>query len=122
MIVVQQRPDEETRAPGKSCYWVASTIVDGVTYRARSRHGAPNELALALVAAGIPDAPMQVHSAELRGHTDYRSFHKLAGYTFEENAQMALKRRRYRVGAGDLTGVVAPAATPVAFPILDAAE
>jgi hypothetical protein len=66
MIVVQQRPDEETRTPGKSCHWVASTIVDGVTYRARSRRGAPNELARVLV----ENASEPVHRARYRSPED----------------------------------------------------
>ena len=45
----------------------------------RGRSMAPNELARQLVAAGIPDAPMEIAHAELRGTMSYRSFHAAAG-------------------------------------------
>ena len=123
-IEVRQSPDEPTRTPGKSCVYAAECTIAGQTYIARSRYGAPNELARVLVAAGVPDAPMQVECAGLCGCITYRSFHKLAGYSLEENAQVSLRRRRYRaaedaqqgVGASDLCGVIAPAATTVAAP------
>jgi hypothetical protein len=70
---VHQRPDEPTRTPNKSCRWVAEAVVDGRTFTARSRYGVSNELARVLVAAGIADAPMRVHSAGLRGYAAYRS-------------------------------------------------
>src|SRR5580700_6963878 len=59
-IIVHQRPDEPTRTPNKSCRWIAEAVVDRRVFTARSRYGAPNELARVLVAAGIADAPMQV--------------------------------------------------------------
>ncbi len=63
MIVVRQFADEASRTPNNSCYWQAECVVDGLAYVARSRHGAPYALARELLAAGIPDAPMQVTSA-----------------------------------------------------------
>jgi hypothetical protein len=80
-IIVHQRPDEPTRTPNKSCRWVAEAVVDGRTFAARSRYGISNELARVLVAAGIADAPMRVHSAGLCGYAAYRSFHESAKRT-----------------------------------------
>src|SRR5882762_4423710 len=122
MIVVHQRPDEETRTPGKSCHWIAEGMVEGRVFTARSRHGAPNELARALVAAGIPDAPMQIATAGLRGETTYPSFHEMAKWTYEETATRPLHRGRWvdpavraaRITAafGPKQGLSAPAAIP----------
>src|SRR5438132_7769823 len=91
-IRVHQWPEEETRTPNKSCRWVAEAIVDGITYTARSRHGAPNELARQLVAAGIPDAPMVAAHCGHRGETAYRSFHEMALWTYEETSTKPLHR------------------------------
>jgi hypothetical protein len=103
-----------------------------VTYRLRSRYGAPNELARALVAAGIPDAPMQIATAGLRGETTYGSFHEAAKWTYEESATKPLHRVRWvdpavraaRITAafGPKQGVKPSAATAAALPVLDAAE
>jgi hypothetical protein len=131
-IHVHQWPEEATRSPGKSCRWVAEAIIDGITYTARSRHGAPNELARVLVAAGIPDAPMAVSHGRLRGETTYRSFHEIALWTYEETATKPLHRVRWvdpairaaRITAafGPKQGVKRSGANPVALPVLDAAE
>jgi len=74
---------------------VAYVPIDGRTVTARSRRGAPNELARLLAAAGIPDGPMHVLSnfdphVALR----YRSFHAVAGYTYTESDR-PLQRVRY---------------------------
>ena len=122
MIRVHQRPEERTRSANNGCCWIAEAIVNGILYSARSRHGAPHELARALVAAGIPDSPMQVMTAGLRGETTYRSFHAMAGYSFKENAQTPLRRARYRPPetaqeggpAAPKQGVNAPAGSPAA--------
>jgi hypothetical protein len=121
-IRVHQWPEEHTRAPNNSCYWVAEAVVDGVSYGARSRRGAPHELARVLVAAGIGDAPMRGITAGLRGETTYRSFHAMAGYSFKENARTPVRRARYRPAeeaqegdpAASKQGVKAPAGVPVA--------
>jgi hypothetical protein len=94
-IEVRQRPDGLTRTPGKSCVYVAEAPVSGVTYTGRARMGAPHELARILVAAGIADAPMQVHSQGLAGHMTYRSFHQMAGFTLKENASTPVHRVRW---------------------------
>jgi hypothetical protein len=88
-------PDEETRTPNSACAWVAETMVEGRVYVARSRHGAPNELARQLVIAGLPDRPMVVHYRGRVGTTTYRSFHAAATWTFSEGDQ-PLHRVRYR--------------------------
>jgi hypothetical protein len=62
-IIVHQRPDEPTRTPNKSCRRIAEAVVGGRVFTALSRYGAPSEFARVLVAAGIANAPMQVHSA-----------------------------------------------------------
>jgi hypothetical protein len=105
MIRVYQHPEENTRSANNGCSWVAEAIVNGISYSARSRHGAPHELARVLVAAGLPDAPMRVATAGLLGETTYRSFHAAAGRTIEENAKVAIRSRRYRPPQDDTQGV-----------------
>jgi len=121
-VIVHQRPLEATRTANKSCKWVAEAIVNGRTYIATSRMAPANEIARQLVADGVPDAPMQVYTAGLKGCLVRRSFHKAAGYTFKENAQTPVKRVRWeapedatqRYRAGQKQGVKAPAGTRVA--------
>jgi len=66
-IVVHQRAIEASRSADKSCRWVAETIVYGRTYTATSRMAPANDLARQLVTDGVPDAPMQIYSAGLKG-------------------------------------------------------
>src|SRR6516162_2878763 len=61
MICVRQRVVPRSRTHTGSL-WEASTEIDGKLYSAASRHGAPHALARALVAAGIPDQPVEVRS------------------------------------------------------------
>ena len=94
-ISVTTWPDESTRTPNSACVWVAEATVDGRLYVARSRHGAPNELARELVATGLPDRPMVVRSRMLAGTMTWRSFHAAAGWTYSEGDQ-PLHRVRHR--------------------------
>jgi hypothetical protein len=48
-------------------------MIDGQSFSARSKHGAPKELARQFVAAGIPDASMEIAYAGLRGTMSYRA-------------------------------------------------
>jgi hypothetical protein len=80
------------------------------------------------VAAGIPDAPMIVHSEGLAGYMRYPSLYKAAGYTMVESATVVLHRGRYRAPENqfwhlrnrDKQGVNAEAGTPVALAALAA--
>jgi len=94
-IVVYQRPDEATRTPGKSCRWIAEATVDGLTFTAQSRSGAANELARMLVAAGVADAPMEIHTVGLRGCMTWRSFYAAARRICRETAAAPLHSRRW---------------------------
>jgi hypothetical protein len=85
MIEASQYPDE-THYTGRGCPWLISCEIDGVTYSAASRSGAPYALARVLVAAGVLDQPMSVVSQGLKGDARYKSIHKMAGYTIGENA------------------------------------
>ena len=94
---------------------------------ATSRTAPANEIARQLVADGLPDAPMHVYTADLKGCLVWKSFYRAAERTIEENAQVPVRSRRYRppedqrqvVRAGSKQGVKGPAATP-AYP--EAAE
>ena len=94
-IVVTCRADEATRTPNSSCIWIAEATVEGRTYTARSRHGAPNELARRLVVAGIADRPMMIRYHGLAGAMTYPSFRAAAAWTFSEGDR-PLRRTRYR--------------------------
>jgi hypothetical protein len=98
MTLVAQYPLEDTRTPNGVCYWVAeTTLQDGRLFSVRSKHGAPNELARQLVAAGIPDQPMETCNTRsgLKALT-YRSFHAAAKWTYTEGAATLLQRVRYQ--------------------------
>jgi hypothetical protein len=93
---MHQRPLEDSRTAENSCKWLAWTEIAGQCFEARSRRGAPQELARALVAAGVPDQPVRVEHAELRGHMAYPSLHQMAGVTYVEGRSTILHRARYR--------------------------
>jgi hypothetical protein len=57
-VSVMTWPIEATRTPNSACVWIAEATVEGRTNTARWRHGAANELARHLVAAGLADRPM----------------------------------------------------------------
>ena len=61
MIHVRQRIVPRSRTHTGSLR-EAATEFDGNAYSAASRHGAPQALARALVAAGVPDQPVEVRS------------------------------------------------------------
>src|SRR5437764_4298804 len=123
-IRVYQHAEENTRSANNGCSWIAETIINGIVYSARSRHGAAHELARVLVMAGIPDAVMRVTTAGLRGEMVYRSFHAMAAYTFRESATKPVHQARWvdpatvRAKISATTeakqGVNAPLGTPVA--------
>src|SRR5215472_17491606 len=88
--------------------WEASTEIDGKSYSATSRHGAPQALARMLAAAMIADQPAEVRSQmcvfdngaeirteKLRGCISYRSLHAMAKTTFEEGDR-PLHRARFK--------------------------
>jgi hypothetical protein len=70
-------------------------MVDGRTYTARSRHGAPNELARQLVAAGIIHRPIVIRYCGRAGTMTWRSFHAAAMWTYSEGDH-PLRRVRYK--------------------------
>jgi hypothetical protein len=96
MITIRQRALPETRTRENSCAWLAEATINGCQFEAKSRRGAPHELARALVAAGIPDQPVQVENAGRRGAMHYRSLHSMAGGTFTEGIHTLLSRAPYR--------------------------
>jgi hypothetical protein len=95
-VTMHQRPLEDSRTPENSCTWLAETEIAGQCFDARSRRGATNALARALVAAGVPDQPVRVEHAGLRGHMAYPSLHRMAGQTYVEGRSTILHGARYR--------------------------
>jgi hypothetical protein len=96
VILVHCRPLPETRTRNSSAAWLAECEVDGRRFEAKSRHGAPNELARRLVEAGVPDAPIEIHYDGLAGSMRYRSFHEAARWTFVESQSTPLRRGPFR--------------------------
>ena len=96
MITMRQRPLENTRTPQRSSIFEAECEVDGRRYSDRSRHGAPNELARLLVSAGVPDQPVEVRHAGIKGCLSWRSLHEMARWTYEESAGVPLRRVRWK--------------------------
>jgi hypothetical protein len=99
LIKIRQWPLEGTRTPEKSAVFEAECEVDGRRYSARSRRGAPNELARLLVSAGIVDQPVEVRHAGINGLIRYLSLHELAAWTFQESAKVPLRRVRWKTSA-----------------------
>jgi hypothetical protein len=95
-LIMRQRPLPETRTAENSCSYLAETEIDGQHFEARSRRGAPHELARALVAAGVPDQPVSLTHQGLRGEMRYPSLHQMAGVTYVEGRSTILHRARYR--------------------------
>lgn len=90
-----QRPLEDTRTPERSCVYEAVCEV-GRRYSARSRHAATNELARALVSARVPDQPVEIRQAGIKGCITYRSLHELARWAYHESATVTLRRVRWK--------------------------
>jgi hypothetical protein len=73
------------------CEW------NGRRFEVRSRHGAAYDLCRQLVAAGIPDQPMQVYRASNGAHQyTFRSVHRAALWTIEESDSVPIRVIRYR--------------------------
>jgi hypothetical protein len=113
MIFIHHRIVPHSRT-GTGSLWEASTEIGSKSYSAVSRHVAPQTLARVLVAAGIPDQPVEVRSEicvfddgktirtdELKGCIRYRSLHAMARYTFEEGDR-PLHRVRYTERPGGI--------------------
>jgi hypothetical protein len=103
MIKIRQRPVPRSRTQTGSL-WEATAEIDGKSYFGVSRHGAPQALARALVAAGIPDQPAEVcisdngaeiRTEQLQGCISYRSLHAMVEATFEEGDR-PLHRARFK--------------------------
>jgi hypothetical protein len=95
MIEIRQRPVPRSRS-GTGSVWEASAEIDGRSYSAVSRHGAPQALARVLVAADVQDQLVEGRSEQLRGCLRYRSLHAMAKWTFTEGAATPLHRVRYQ--------------------------
>jgi hypothetical protein len=98
-IIVHQHPLEETRTPSKSCKWLGEAIVNGRIYAATSRLAPANDIARQLVADGVPDTPMQIYSAGLKGCLTWPSFRLAALFTYEETATKQVRMVRWRDNA-----------------------
>jgi hypothetical protein len=120
MIKIRQRPIPRSRTQTGSL-WEATAEIDGKSYFAVSRHGAPQALARVLVAAGIADQPVEVRSEvcvidagkemrteELRGCITYRSLHAMAKWTFTEGAATPLHRVRFQEQPEGVFSIEAP--------------
>jgi hypothetical protein len=94
-VMVSVQPLKETQTPNSGCLWLAEAEIDGRRFEALSRHGAPNELARQLVAAGIADRPMVIRCQGLAGTMTWRSLHTAAAWTYKEGDR-PLRRVRYK--------------------------
>ena len=120
-VNVHQRPLEKTRSSGKSCKWVAEAIVNGKTYTATSRMAPANDIARQLLADGIPDAPMQVYTEGLKGCLVWNSFHRAAGFAYEESMTKPVHRVRWRDPAAEAAQIAARKASKQGVKALPAA-
>jgi hypothetical protein len=95
VLVFHQRIDPDSRT-GRGSAWVAETIADGVPHSARSRSGAPFELARRLIEAGAPDQQVQVYTDGIKGCMTYRSLAKMAEMTIEESRTVPVRTAKWR--------------------------
>jgi hypothetical protein len=96
VIVIHQRIDPESRAGSRGSAWIATVIVDGVEHSARSRSGAPFELARQLIAAGVEDQPARVYTDGIKGFITYKSLAKMAELTIAESATKCVRTQKWR--------------------------
>lgn len=95
LIVIEQRIDPDSRTATRGSAWVAETVIGGQRFSARSRSGAPFELARQLVAVGLPDQPVEIFTQGVRGCVGYRSLHKIATLTIAESATKAVRTAKW---------------------------
>jgi hypothetical protein len=69
----------------------ATAVVDGASYSALSRNGAPFSLARVLRRAGVADQPLRVVTEGLPAFIGYRSLHAMAGRWVEETAATPIR-------------------------------
>jgi hypothetical protein len=96
VLVFHQRIDPDSRTPSRGAVWIAETIVTGVTYSTRPRSGAPFRLARVLIAAGVPDQPVQVYTDGIKGFITYRALAKMAELTIGESAAKFVRAEKWR--------------------------
>jgi hypothetical protein len=94
IISITCRPLPQTYTT-TGCLYVAEATIDGMTYSARSRHGAPNALARHLLAKGITDQGAVITYEGVAGGLYYRSLHAMARWTFTEG-NFPLSRVRWQ--------------------------
>ena len=95
MIVMLQRPLEDTRTSERPCVYEAEREVDGRRYSARSRLRSANALARVLLAAGVLDQAVEVRQAGIKGCITYRSLHEMGLSAFQETVRVPLRRVRW---------------------------
>jgi len=66
-----------------------------------------NDIARQLVADGVPDDAMHVHTEGLKGGLIWRSFHKAAGITIEETITKPVHVTRWRDPAAETAQITA---------------
>jgi hypothetical protein len=124
-IFVSASPLEGTRSADRACKWRAECVVDGDTYAAESRSGAPNELARRLIAAGVdPGRAVEIGYCGVAGHMSYRSLAGAARWTFEEGPSTPLRARAWKdpserlaaLGTKGILGGISPGLESVPVP------
>ena len=84
-----------TRAAERGSLWSASCDWNGRTFEARSRSGAAYALCRLLVAAGIPDQPLQVFNAKGQIELTITSIHIAAGRRIVEGSRTPIANVPY---------------------------
>ena len=88
-------PDRPSGPVGRPCFYDAEATWLGRSYVARARYGASHALARELVAAGIPDQPVEIIHTPGNAILAYKSLHRLAIYTVSEGPATLLRSRRW---------------------------
>src|SRR5437763_1050838 len=89
-ITVYQRPQPGSATPDRPAYWVGEAIHDGKTYECISRYSPAGDIARVLIAAGVPDQPLEIVTAGIRGALVWPSMYRAAGVSYAEGASKPL--------------------------------
>jgi hypothetical protein len=115
-----------SRTPKKGSAWRATCEWQGRRFEAVSRNGASHALCRELVAAGVPDKPLQVFDQDGKLRFVIRSIHEAAGRTYLETSNEPMRRVRHKarpaiagepiaaISAVELRGVLVEGSEPAA--------
>jgi hypothetical protein len=97
MITISLTLIDKTRTKERPDKWTATTTTDGKSFSATSRMNPCSDLARALVAANIPDQPVQLWNDNLNHWAlRWKSLHAMAQWMIIDPPSSYLHRVKYK--------------------------